>query len=382
MRVLFVTHFRENTAIFYRQLGFATELSKRGNSVVLLCRRPLSEEDKPGTFVYHKVERKWWDEPYERRLLRNLAKLQRLVSDSDVVHVSRASPYTAPLLLATHLRRDQRLVVDFEDWDGLYGYANLSHAPLAKSMLLEWLSHFFPKKADAIISISRYINRLLVEYGIPKEKICYIPAGFDPALFNGETYVKSDKAQDIPTVIVATRIWKWEAFQLETAYAAFRMVREKFPSAKMLIMGGGLRDLAGSLARRLGVADGVVQLGFVPREKVPKYMAAADVALHVVGRHIYYLASCPSIIPEYMAMEKPIVATEIGEIRDMLRDDHGILVGDTDPSSYARSLMWVFDNIDNASKMGKVARLKAIQNYSYPVLTQRLLGEYEQILPR
>lgn len=75
------------------------------------------------------------------------------------------------------------------------------------------------------------------------------------------------------------------------------------------------RDFAevalGDLARELGVGDRVRFRGRIPLEAVPAALAAADIGLAPTRRNPFTEHSLSTKVFEYLAMEKPAVATRL-----------------------------------------------------------------------
>ena len=105
-------------------------------------------------------------------------------------------------------------------------------------------------------------------------------------------------------------------------------------------------------------------------------MAAADVAMHVISNHPFHVASSPMIIPEYMALGKPVVAPRIGELGVILEDEAGFLVDKPEATLLAEGVSELLNDGGLRTRLGQRAATRASRNYSYVVLTKLLEEAY------
>jgi len=97
---------------------------------------------------------------------------------------------------------------------------------------------------------------------------------------------------------------------------ALALAAEQVPNLVFLVVGGG--DLLRPLSERcqqLGVP--VVSTGWVPNTAVADYFAATDLSLYAGDATPYYDAACPIKVLEYTAARRPVVATDLVELRNM-----------------------------------------------------------------
>lgn len=378
MRILFLNHLALGSASTYRQAGLAKCLTRRGHTVDFLGRRVRSRDmgtvdEEPQWSAFH--NRTFWKEPLPNRALANAAALAREEAGVDVVWVNRAYPYTA--LLETVARTDlQRLAVDMEDWDGFGGYASFARLYDPRGIMLTLSEGILPRRAGLVPVVSRLLRERMLGLGVSKEKLVYIPNGFDEDSFNPSTSGKVAREElgldDSPVVMYTSTFWKFESSQHETAISAFHQIAQKIPDVKILVIGHGNLDLRQSV-ESAGLAKNVVFTGYVPRRRIPELMAAADVGLHVISSHPYHIASSPMVVPEYMAMGKAIVAPPIGELVTMLGDGCGVLTKSSAPAELADKTVEVLHDEGLRGELGAKARERAVNGFSYRVLADRAL---------
>lgn len=388
--VVFVNHLPEGSASSYRQAGFARCLRRRGFDTTLVCRGSNAGRESGGSAprsgqgAGRDFDRKvYWAEPFPYDLLSNLRVLSGALEGADIVHVNRANPYTATLLAAARRSRRAPLVVDLEDWDGYGGYSSYIRSYGPKGWVLTGFERTFPPKADAVVVVSKLLRSYVLSLGVPQEKVFVVHNGFDDDLFRPEVDGSGVREEyglsDDPVVMYSSTFWKFERALHETALSSFELVLKEVPEARLLMTGREVLDI-GTVLREGRVGSRVVRPGFVPRSAVPELMASADVAIHVISGHPFHAASSPMIIPEYMAMAKPVVAPRIGEIPEMLGDGAGILVDDVEPEPIARETVRLLTDRRLRKRVGGAARLRARERYSYEAGTADLMRAYERAL--
>ena len=132
--------------------------------------------------------------------------------------------------------------------------------------------------------------------------------------------------------------------------------------------------------KKLGIERNFVYLGFIPHSKIAEAIASADVAVHILRDTIYFRSSSPMVVPEYMAMGKPVIASDVGELSVMLKDDAGILVKDQTPRAFSEAIVRLLNDSKTRRKVGMAALERASRMYSYRVLARRVEEAYQKAL--
>jgi glycosyltransferase involved in cell wall biosynthesis len=192
---------------------------------------------------------------------------------------------------------------------------------------------------DAVITTGEAIREHLIrEVGLSPGKVTSIPTGVDTIRFDP---VKADgagvrRALGIPLgaplagIVAVLRNWKGQLIFLE----AMAKVRERLPAARGLIVGEGpQRHNVERLRRELGLEEAVILAGH--REDIPDVLASLDVVVSAsTGAE-----GVPQILLQALAMERPVVATAVGGVPEIIRDgETGRLVPPNDPSRLAEAV--------------------------------------------
>jgi glycosyltransferase involved in cell wall biosynthesis len=188
---------------------------------------------------------------------------------------------------------------------------------------------------DAVTAVAEPVTEFLrTEVGIPGKKLSTIPNGVDVAQF--ATAKPIDRTvfgwQDADVVIgclARLEPEKGHTILLE----AFSRVHSQYPRAKLLLIGDGAeRSRLEQFAQQLDLRTSVVFTGI--RRDVPELLAMCDMAV-LASVH----EGLPIAILEAMAARKPVVATQVGSLPQMVLDGKtGFLVQPRDPYGLAEAL--------------------------------------------
>ncbi len=169
-------------------------------------------------------------------------------------------------------------------------------------------------------------------------------------------------------MISVLRSWKGHLTLLE----AVAMLRKKRP-IHLAIAGEGpmRRDLPREI-ERLQLGDSVTLLGH--RTDVPNLLASLD----VLALPSYAHEGIPQIILQAQAMARPIVATRIGGIPEVVEDGKtGLLVERKDSQALAEAIGRLLDDPAFARGLGQNGRQQIEAKYSLDAMGERLLALYE-----
>ena len=152
------------------------------------------------------------------------------------------------------------------------------------------------------------------------------------------------------------------------------------PRFRLLIVGGNTDDVSAykAVSRTLHISDRVAFVGWVRHSEVSEYLAACDilVAPFPDTPHYRFLMS-PLKIFEYMAAGKPIVASRLESITELLNDDSAYLVTPGDGKFLAQGIQTAASSPDARTKALHAKEL--VQNHSWNKRARRIIdffGKY------
>ena len=121
------------------------------------------------------------------------------------------------------------------------------------------------------------------------------------------------------------------------------------------------------VARRHGDVDLVTVVGRPPHE-VAAYMNAADVLLLPSDNE-----GSPGVVKEAMACNLPVVATDVGDVREVVGGTDGCHVVAQTPESFAAAIE------DVLARGSRTDGRCAVSHLAWPGVTRKLVGVYERV---
>ncbi len=149
--------------------------------------------------------------------------------------------------------------------------------------------------------------------------------------------------------------WLYHFSGLQEVTRDLAMIKEKYPKIKLLIVGDGdaYEDLK-KLREELHLEDRMILAGKQPFNKVPEFIAAADICLLPAHDNEIMHDIVPIKMYEYMAMGKPIVATKLYGVMTEFGEKHGLLYVDSSDRVMAEVLRII--NSSEISSVGNEAK--------------------------
>jgi glycosyltransferase involved in cell wall biosynthesis len=304
-----------------RILTEAAGLRERGHDVRLLCRpdSALAERARDAGLPVNLTRMPFAHDP--RVVLRMLGAFHRLRPQLVVTHSSVDSwcAGAAARLLRLPVVRMRHLSVPV--------------GPHPASRFV------YRSLCDAIVTTGGTIREhLLRDIGLPAEKVVSIPTGIDTSRFDprkadpGKLRSAFGIAAGAPLagMVAVLRDWKGHQIFLE----AFAAVRQAIPEARALIVGEGpQRRNIERRRRQLGLEGAVILTGH--REDIPDVLAALDVVVSAsTGAE-----GVPQTLLQAMAMERPVVATAVGAVEEIVRDgETGRVVAPRAPAALSAAI--------------------------------------------
>jgi glycosyltransferase involved in cell wall biosynthesis len=165
---------------------------------------------------------------------------------------------------------------------------------------------------------------------------------------------------------------------LDLLFKAFALIHLDDPNLKLLIIGdtpdGRFRKYK-QIASDLGIVEKVNFTGIIDRDKVPNYLLSASVLILPRPLSTSANGGFPTKIGEYLATKKPVLVTNTGEIGIYLKDKVSCyLIESGDIEAISNSIKYIFNNYDEALKVGEMGFDVACSYFDYKVQAKELLN--------
>ena len=181
----------------------------------------------------------------------------------------------------------------------------------AESKLRAWQIGFIASRSDGVLAVSNALKDRLLELGVAEEKVSVLYNGVDQQLFN----VESCPANNAGSQVLYVGNLKKEKGVLELV-AAFEQLLERHSQAKLVYAGAGeCFDEIEALLKQKNLDQSVDLLGSVNHCDLPQLMGRATMIVLPS-----YNEGVPNVLLEAMASGKPVVATRVGGIPEIVEE--------------------------------------------------------------
>jgi glycosyltransferase involved in cell wall biosynthesis len=252
-----------------------------------------------------------------------------------------------------------------------------------EAKLLLWISgqHFIPpdtiyrfRACEAMVPSRQQFADTRISYLLKRSRLHVVPNGVDADVFRPRSSSDARSAIGVasgPLLLTVGRLNREKGVDL--ALCALARLDE---AVKLVIVGDGeargeLEDLAGDL----GLGERAIFAGRQSPDRIPLYLAAADVFLFPTQRD----EAAPLVLPEAMACGLPVVASSIGGITEVIDrpGENGVLVRPRDVVGLVAEISALVADPARAERMGAAARERVLAEYTIDRMIERTLAVYE-----
>jgi phosphatidyl-myo-inositol dimannoside synthase len=163
---------------------------------------------------------------------------------------------------------------------------------------------------------------------------------------------------------------------------AFAIASRQDGRIRLVLVGDGPErsELTGRLAS-LGVTQGARLVGAVDHKDIPAYLAAADVVAVPSVRRGPYVDGLPNVALEAMAAGRPLVATRVGGLPDLVEPgETGLLVEENDADALANALLTLAGDPVLRARLGSSAQHEIREHRSWSSVARSFVDTYEAAL--
>ncbi len=283
----------------------------------------------------------------------------------DVVYARKPRATSFGLGLVHRRRTGTPLLLDIEDWEvGLFlTYRSRLRAATTGIPKLIDLNSYYPTllsesltgRADGVTVSNRFLQQKFGGELLPhvRDTDVFDPTRFDSAELRRETGLPEDDV-----LIMFTGTPRPHKGVLELVKAVRSLDRE---DVTVVVVGADDSEYVQDIERIGG--DAVVTVPPQPFDEVPRWVAMADIVAAPQRQTAGLHGQIPAKVFDAMALGKPVVATAISDLPDML-DGCGVLVDEPTPEALAEALRSLVDDPGKRAAYGRVARSRAVEKYS------------------
>lgn len=248
-----------------------------------------------------------------------------------------------------------------------------------------WFEGFIYKRATKINVLTPAFREKLIEKGVPKEKIVFIPnaadftlaekvaTGFDALHFKKElgledkfviTYVGAHGvANHLIQLVVA-------AEQLKNTNVVFQLIGSGMQKEQLI-----------KAVKDRGLQNQLIFREPVSKAEVFKYILASDMGASVLKKVDTFKTIYSNKTFDYMSCKKPVLLAIDGVSRELVEQAGcGIYVEPENPTAIANGILQIQDNQEQLAQMGINGYNYAKQHFDREVLAKRYLKECEGVI--
>jgi glycosyltransferase involved in cell wall biosynthesis len=299
--------------------------------------------------------------------------------DGDILYVIKPQLGSFGLALLKTWWKKKPMILDIDDWemaswggDDWHYQGNLIFDVLSSDsevkkpthpFYLRWLEKQF-EKVNGITVSSKFLE---YRYGGT-----FLPSAIDINLFDPHKFdrlqIRKDTGLDNFILLVFTGTAKPNN-GIEEILNALKQLNN--PQLRLIIAGGNpqYKDYRQQLYEKWN--PWVMLTTPYPFTSTQAIVSVADIIIYNVPNNIPNMAKCPFEILEGMAMAKPVIASQVGEI-PLILGDTGYLVTENNSEKIAQQINLILSNPEEAQEKGLKARDRVKELYSTDMLTRTL----------
>jgi glycosyltransferase involved in cell wall biosynthesis len=311
-------------------------------------------------------------------------KLSRaaLSTPAEVIQVGKPHPMNGIAGIAGRYLRGARLFVDCDDYEaGLNRFgANWQRGIVAA------FERTVPRYAHTVTTHTRFMHDKLMAWGVPSERILYLPNGVEPGRFQPPDLgvlqgLRQEFGLEGKRVVAYIGSLGLHSHPVNLLIEAFAQVHREVEDAFLVIVGGGedietLREQVG----RMGLTPFVQFHGKVLHEEIHHYYHLAGVIVDPAYDDDAAKGRLPLKLFESWAAQTPFVTADVGDRREILGfPPAGLLARPGDAQSLAACIKQIVTDPDLRAELSQRG-LERVHHFSWDQIASRLEGAYLESL--
>ena len=361
-------------------VDLAIQLQKRGHTVIVLTasyNNDLLYEEEHGVRIF-RVKPVCYFSKIDYGISFPILELNKLMKDFDIEIVHGIMEFGTQTVLALFLSSvlKKPFVLTLQSAVRTFGISYVD--TLVKAFDFS-VARMFSLKAKKVIILSENLLERAYRIGFSREKIRVIPTSipyvkeFNPKFFDSSKIRKELGVNDKIVVCFVGRLVRLKG--LFFLLHAQRMLQKSITNLHLLIIGDGPdRFLIESMSKEFDLSTRYI--GYVDRNKIPFYLSVADIFVNPSLSE-----GLPLTVMEAMAMQKAVVATDVGGTSDLVKNgENGFLVPPGDAKSLADAIKTLALDKNLRLNMGCAGRDMIKRSFDWDTIVQKIEKVYEEAL--
>jgi len=344
-----------------------------GHSVNIYWRKEREADEATGRQKYRFILKQRLDKYLHQpnQIIRNLNYLREEYSilqknKPDVLIARLESNVFSPLVLSRQFKLPYIAEVDSPVMYEIRNFLKSYYLPYS---LLDRLELEFIRKAKKGFCVSHQLKKHYVERGLPPDHLEVIPNGADPSRFHAgplnDTMRKTLGFDDEVVIGFIGSFQLWHG--VEQLKALMNTLLIRYPRAAFLLVGKGGpgHSQLQQFVQSQNMSHRVRMIEYARHDKIPELIHAMDIVLAPYPALPFFYYS-PVKIYEYMSCGKPVVASRIGQIAEIIEHQrNGMLCEPGNLSEYCQSIGQLIRDTSMRKNIGKAAAESVKQHHTW-----------------
>lgn len=235
--------------------------------------------------------------------------------------------------------------------------------------------------SDAVICPSNVTRDYIASLGINRKRVTVIPNGVSPSAFVPSPLPPREGR--LPVLLYIGTLADWQG--LEVVIKALPKILAK-QAVRLHIVGRGRsrqRKFLSKQIHKLDLEGSVTIQPAVPHHEVPALIADSDICIAPLGLNDRNVTqgACPIKVLEYMASSRPLVASNMPIVRELVREDvDALLFSPNNSDDLARQVLTLLNDYELSKRLSDSATERALSKFTWHEAQKRLLKVYERLL--
>ena len=289
-------------------------------------------------------------------------------------------------------------IVEAPDWTGIASFINVNCPIVIREngsdtyfchldhRKVKAINRFHEKRAlksvDGIIAVSQFTGALTNKLFNINRPFIVIPNAINLADFTPAPIINNKQLTDQTILYFGTLIRKKGL--LELPYI-FNFVNKKYPEAKLVLVGKDSPDIATGSMSTWQLMQPLFTKEALEKVEYNGAVAYADMRRHIQVATLCVFPTFAEALPvswlEAMALEKPIVASNVGWAKEIVDDGKdGFLVHPKAHDVYASKIIEVLKDANLRETFAKAAREKIALKFSSEIVAKQSVSFYKKIV--
>lgn len=272
----------------------------------------------------------------------------------DVIHVHNMPDFLVFSALFPKLLK-AKIILDVQDASPeLMTDKAKGHLRWILKHLTIWQERFSTTFADHVMTIGWTVEEVLLQRGVPREKLTSVLNSVDPRLFppSSRFLPLSESSEQTRPFILMFHGTVAERQGLDTAVRALALARHVVPQVQLHIKGAGDQlPVIKKLAVELGVSEHVNFSDLCPIQEVVNFVMQGDIGIIPYQNGGYMEMVLPVKAFEFAWMYRPMIASDTRGMRSLFRPESVAFCDSTKPEDFAKAIIDLYQHPEKRTSL-------------------------------